>query len=126
MVDQRRRVLLIDPQTLAHHLFDGRVSAEVAVLFAKSFEDSLLGVTLFAVDVLVQPQNLIDNAQVGPDLAFVPWLSQPVSRRLAVFEDLAQRVPVDPKLLTHAPFALAFDEHQPPNLCPLVHVGKHL
>ena len=52
----------------ADDFLDGGVAAGVTVLVAKSFEDAALGVPLLAVDVLVLPENLIDDFEEGTDL----------------------------------------------------------
>ena len=56
------------------------------------------------------------TSRKGPILRLASRLAEAIARRFAVLENLLQRVPVDPELLTHAPFALAFDEHHSPNL----------
>ncbi len=81
---------------------------------------------LLAVDRLVALQDLVDYLQEGPDLPLGPWLSLPIAGRLGMLQDLDERVPVDPELATHAPFAALLDFDQTSNLCPLLHIRKQL
>jgi hypothetical protein len=50
----------------------------------------------------------------------------PIAQRFGMLENLDKRVPVDPELTAHAPVATLLDFDQTSNLCPLLHVRKHL
>ncbi len=77
------------------------------------------------MDRLVLLQNLLDDPQEWADLPLRARLALPVARRFGVFQDLAQRVPVDVELPAHAPLALFLGQDEPTNLCPFVHVRNH-
>ena len=89
-------------------------------------EDAAGRVSLLAVNLLVTLQDLVDYFEEGLDSPLGPLLGLPMARRLGMLRDLDERVPVNPELEAHAPLATLLDFHQTSNLCPLLHIRKHL
>ncbi len=123
---QRHEHLPLTQTSLPNDFLDGGVSPRIAVFLLESIEDAAGRVVLLAVNLLVALQDLVDDLQEGPNLPLGPWLSLPIAGRFGMLQDLDKRVPVDSELAAHTPFATFLDFDQTSNLCPLLHIRKHL
>ena len=115
MVDERHEHLPGALPDLSHRLLDLGIAAGVALLIPEALEDTLGGVALLAVDVLVFLQDLTDAGHVRPQFRPVGRLFPAISRRLAVRQDLLQRLPVKPRLPQHLPLANSFVQNTLPD-----------
>lgn len=105
-------------------LHDGD-TARISVLAAKPFEDSLAGVALLRMDLLVGLQNLMNNRDERPNRRLASHALLAIAWRLFVAENLLNRSEIQIVLLAGLTPAHAADEYLAADLCPLVHVGNH-
>jgi hypothetical protein len=111
-------------QTGYRHLHLGD-AAGIVVLIPQALEDALGGVALLGRRLAVGGQDLLDGGQIGPQLGLGAGQALAIAGRLAVGEDLLQRLVGDPVLPADRSLRGALDEHQASDVGPVLHVGKH-
>ena len=104
------------------HLGD---AARIAVLVAQALEDALGGVALLGGRLEVAGKDLLNRTQVGPQLGLGARRLLAIARRLAVGQDLLQRLVGDPIPPADRSLRGALHEHLAPDVGPVLHVGEH-
>ena len=119
---QKDLAILLPPGT--HRLLHDRDATRVAVLVTQPLENPLSRVTLLAMHLPVTVEHLVNERQKRFQLRGT-LLRQPVTWRLAVRQDLLQRVPVNVVLDTRLPLAQLATRNTTANLNPQLHVTEH-
>ncbi len=115
------RRLLPAPNLITDH----RDLSGVAVLLAKPFEDSLAGVALLRMNLLIGLQNLVNDWNELSNLRFDAGSLPAIAGWLLIFENLLDRPEIQIELLARSTPAHAAREYVAADPCPLVHVGNH-
>ena len=101
-----------------------RHTTGVVVLVTQTLKYSCRRVALLSMNASIVLKNLVNDRQKRLQFRR-SRLRQPVTRWLAVSQNLCQRVPVNAVLDTRRPLAQFAVQNATANLNPLIHVGEH-
>src|SRR5665213_350072 len=124
-VCQRNEYLAVPLRETPDSFFYLGIAAGVAIFGAQSLEDTLGGMALFLVDVLVALQDLLDAVQKRPYLRLFPITIRPVARRLTMGEYFLEGFPVNTLFFHHLALGYPFYQDFLANFDPLIHIVVH-